>query len=297
MKLGAHNYLFTESWSDADLDVLAVCAGLGAGCFEIAIGDDTGFTLHRTRAAAEALGIELIVSPGGLWPVECDLSADDAADRARGLAWHCRQVDVAAELGATAYTGALYGHPGTVKRRRPPADELPRTAEGLHRLAEYAARRGIAIVLEPMSRFRTHLANTPQRVMELSTLAGHPNLYVLLDTFHTVTELRDYPAAIRASAGRLWGVHACENDRGVPGGGLIPWDGIFAALAAIDFDGYLILETYNTGLGDFGYRRGIFSDLCPDGTAFARAGFAFLAGQIEQHGLPRATRAACGSEA
>ena len=48
-------------------------------------------------------------------------------------------------MGATAYTGALYGHPGTVKRRQPPAGELP-DAEGLHRLAEYAAHR-ITVVL------------------------------------------------------------------------------------------------------------------------------------------------------
>jgi D-psicose/D-tagatose/L-ribulose 3-epimerase len=286
MKLGVHNYLFTEGWTDADLGVLDVCAGLGAGCFEIAIGDDRAFTLARTRAAAERLGLELIVSPGGLWPVACDLSADDPADRATGLAWHCRQVDVAAELGATAYTGALYGHPGTVQRRRPPADELPRTAAGLHRLAEYAAARQVRIVLEPMSRFRTHLAHTPQQAMDLIARADHPNLSVLFDTFHAVSEVRDYAAATAATAGRLWGLHACENDRGVPGGGLVPWDGIFAALARIGFDGYLVLETYNTGLGDFGFRRGIFRDLCPDGAAFARAGFAFLAGQLARHGLP-----------
>ena len=31
----------------------------------------------------------------------------------------------------------------------------------------------------------------------------------------------------------LWGLHACENDRGVPGGGLVPWREIFAALKQI----------------------------------------------------------------
>jgi len=290
MKLGIHSYLFTAGWSDTDLPVLTVCRDLGATCFEIAIGDDVDFTIHRTRQAAEALGLELIASPGGLWPSECDLSADEPADRARGLAWHCRQVDVARELGATAYTGALYGHPGTVKRRQPPAGELAWTAEGLHRLAEYAAHRGITVVLEPMSRFRTHLANTPQQVMALIALAGHPNLRVLLDTFHAVTELRDYGEAVRACADRLWGLHTCENDRGAPGGGLVPWADVFTALRDISFDGYLILETYNTSLGDFAVRRGVFRDLCPDGAAFARAGFAFLRAQLASYGLPAPQR-------
>ncbi len=276
MQYGFHSFLFTDRWSDASLGILETAKELGADCVEISSGDDVHFTPALTRRTAAALGLELIVSPGGAWPVECDLSADDPADRARGLAWHQRQLDLAAELGAVAYTGALYGHPGTVQRRVPPAGELPRTAEGLHRLAEYAAAVGIALALEPMSHFRTHLVNTPAQVMQLIALADHPNLRVLLDTYHLITEVRDYGVAIRTIGDRLWGLHACENDRGVPGGGLVPWGQVFAALNEVAFDGYLILETYNSALGDFARRRGMFHDVCPDGAAFVRKGFAFL---------------------
>jgi D-psicose/D-tagatose/L-ribulose 3-epimerase len=276
MKLGFHAYIFVERWSDDTIHLLPRCRELGGQCVELSVGDDVVFTPRLTRQTAEANGVELIVSPGGLWPFECDLSADDPADRARGLAWHKRQVDAGAEVGATAYTGALYGHPGTVKRRRMPAGELGWTAEGLHELAEHGAMRGVKIVLEPMSRFRTHLANTPQRIMELIELARHDNLGVLIDTFHMITEVRDFGAAIRAAGPRLWGLHACENDRGVPGGGLAPWGSVFSALAETGFDGYMILETYNTALDDFAIRRGVFQNVCPDGDTFVRQGFAFL---------------------
>ena len=239
MKLGLHCYLFTERWSDDCLNVLDTARDLGAECFEVVVGDDIRFTPRLTRQRAEALGLTLTVGPGGLWPTECDISADEPADRARGLAWHCQQIDLAGELGAAAYTGALYGHPGTVKRRVPPADEYPRTAEGLRRLSEHAASRGVALALEPMSHFRTHIANTPEQIMRLVTLADHPNLGVLLDTYHMITEVRDFGAAIRTVGDRLWGLHACENDRGVPGGGLVPWDHVFAALRDIAFDGFV----------------------------------------------------------
>ena len=43
---------------------------------------------------------------------------------------------------------------------------------------------------------------------------------------HMITELRDYKAAIRETGALLWMLHACENDRGAPGGGLVPWDDI-----------------------------------------------------------------------
>ena len=127
-----------------------------------------------------------------------------------------------------------------------------------------------------MSHFRTHIANTPGQILRLIALADHPNLAVLLDTYHMITEVRDYAAAIRTVGSKLWGLHVCENDRGVPGGGLVPWDQVAAALREIAFDGYVMLEAYNSSLDDFAYRRGMFHDVCPDGVAFARTGLGFL---------------------
>ena len=278
MKYGAHCYLFTRSWSDADLHVLDLARELGLGMFELSVGDDVVFDPRLTARRAASLGLDLVIGPGGLWPLDADLASDEDGDRRRGLDWHRRQVDLAAELGAWAYAGCLYAHPGVVKRRRPPADELPRAAEGLHALAEYAAPRRVSLVLEPMSRFRTHLVNTPAQLMRLIALADHPGLKATFDTYHLVTEIRDYAAGLRELGPRLALVHACENDRGVPGGGLVPWETVFRTLAELGFDGTIGLETYNTRLGDFAYERGIFQDLCPDGRAFVEKGLAFLRG-------------------
>lgn len=285
MKYGAHCYLWTDYWSDAQVYLLDTAKELGLDVMELAIGDDVHFTPQLTRQRAESLGLDLIISPGGLWPIACDLSSDLQPERARGLAWHKRQVDLAGELGAVAYAGALYGHPGVVKRRRRPDSEYPRIAEGLHALAEYAAGQGTRIALEPMSHFRTHVANTPQQIMQLIELADHPNLYVLLDTYHLLTEIRDYADAVRTARARLWGIHACENDRGVPGGGLVPWQAIFGALVEIGFEGYVGFETYNSSLGDFAFQRGMFHNVCPDGNRFVREALTFV-----KHGLERARR-------
>jgi D-psicose/D-tagatose/L-ribulose 3-epimerase len=278
VKYGAHCYLFTRSWSDDDVRFLDLARELGLGMFELSVGDDVVFDPRLTARRAASLGLDLVVGPGGRWPLDADLASDEPAGRTRGLAWHKRQVDLCAELGAWAYAGCLYGHPGVVKRRRPPADELSRAAEGLRALAEYAAACRVTIVLEPMSRFRTHLVNTPARLMRLIDLAGHPGLRATFDTYHAVTEVRDYAEGLRTLGPRLALVHACENDRGVPGGGLVPWETVFRTLAEIGFDGTIGLETYNTRLGDFAFERGIFQDLCPDGRAFVERGLAFLRG-------------------
>ncbi len=276
MKYGAHCYLFTRRWSDADLHFLDLAAELGLAMFELSVGDDVVFDPHLVGRRAASLGLDLLIGPGGWWPYDCDLSSDDPSERAKGLAWHKRQVDTAAELGAKVYAGCLYGHSGVVKRRRPPADEYPRTAEGLRALAEYAASRGVILALEPMSHFRTHVVNTPDQLMRLIALADHPNLRALFDTYHLMTEVRDYAEGIRTLAPRLAVVHACENDRGVPGGGLVPWEAVFRTLAEIGFDGYVGMETYNSSLDDFAFERGMFHDVCPDGRAFVEQGLAFL---------------------
>lgn len=282
MQFGAHCYLFTDRWSDDALPILDEMKALGLSLAELSVGDDVHFTPHLTRRRAEALGLTLVIGPGGAWPLSADLSADAPEERSEGLMWHCRQVDLAAELGAAAYAGALYGHPGVVKRRRPPVNEYHWTADGLHALANYAAARNVKIVLEPMSHFRTHMVNTAAQVMHLIELADHANLYALFDTYHAITEERDYAAAIRTLAPRLWCVHTCENDRGAPGGGLVPWDALFDALREINFDGPLTMEAYNSSINDFAYQRGMFHNVCPNGGEFVRKGLTFLRPQVER---------------
>ena len=275
-KFGAHQFLWKSHWTDDDAGILDTVRALGLTLFEIALGDDVQFDRQRVRRQAESLGIELTVGPGNRWPEDCNLSADDPSHQQRGLAWHKQIVEQAADLGAAAYCGAIYSHPGHVCRRPPPADELPRAAENLHQLAEYAAKLGVRVVIEPMSRFRVHLVNTAAQAVNLVRQADHANLHVNLDTYHMITEERDYGAAIRCALPVLWGVHTCENDRGVPGGGLVPWPAVFAALAEAPGCVRLMLETYNTGPGNLGFSRGIFQNLCPDAEAFVRQGVAFL---------------------
>ncbi|MEK6795772.1 MAG: sugar phosphate isomerase/epimerase family protein [Spirochaetota bacterium] len=274
-RFGAHQFLWKERWTDDDLPILDAVASLDLSLFEISIGDDISFDRTRVRRHAERNGIELTVGPGNSWPAECDISDDDTENRRRGLAWHKKNIDIASEMGAIAYCGALYGHPGTVRKRPPVPAELPRTAENLHVLAEYAAAHGIAAVIEPMSRFRTHLVCTAERAIELVRMADHENIRINLDTYHMITEERDYGKAIRSILPRIWGIHASESDRGVPGGGLVPWQDVFRALSENNSCTNILFETYNTG-GDLGYSRGIFQDLCPDPRRFIRDGAAFL---------------------
>ena len=67
MHYGAHSYIFTDRWTDDTLEVLETARELGLDCLEIAVGDDVVFDAPRVRHHAAALGLGLLISPGGRW--------------------------------------------------------------------------------------------------------------------------------------------------------------------------------------------------------------------------------------
>ncbi len=282
MKYGAHIFLWTERWSNNEISLIGRAKSLGLDCLEIAVGDDVEFDSQFIKKEFQKQSVDIFISPGGTWPMEADISLADKNMARGGVEWHKRWMEKGAEAGALAYTGAIYGHPGNVVKSAPDPDEYKRICEHLHALAEFGRQHGIKLVLEPMSHFRTHLANTGKQLISLIEGADHGNLYCLLDTYHMVTEVRDFGREILLMKDKLYSVHACENDRGVPGGGIIPWDEIGNALSSSGFDKFIILESYNSSVreGNFAFERGMFHNVCPDGDDFVRKGIHFLKSKL-----------------
>ncbi|HEY3418288.1 MAG TPA: hypothetical protein VGM23_15530, partial [Armatimonadota bacterium] len=74
MNYGAHIFLWTDRWTAASLPLLEKAKALGLDFLEIALGDDVTVDAAALRARAESLGLQLVVSPGGVWPMACDIS-------------------------------------------------------------------------------------------------------------------------------------------------------------------------------------------------------------------------------
>ncbi|MBN2302337.1 MAG: sugar phosphate isomerase/epimerase [Lentisphaerae bacterium] len=274
LKFGAHIYVWQDRYTDDDLlRILDSSARLGLEILEVGIGDDIKFDADALAQESRARNIELAMSPGGVWPMNCDISLKDENDRLAGIAWHKRAIDTCAECGATTYAGAIYGHPGRVSRGPADPDEPKRVADGLRELAEYGAQRNVRLAIEPMSHFRTHVANTPRQINTLLALADHPNLYSLMDTYHLTTEVPDLTQALVEMHPRLWGIHACENTRGAVGTGFLPWPDLAKKLVALQWNGYIGFEAYNSSWrgGAFARERGMFHNVCPDAEAFISA--------------------------
>jgi D-psicose/D-tagatose/L-ribulose 3-epimerase len=217
-------------------------------------------------------GVCAVMAPGR------DLSTNDQETVRRTQDYLRRCIEAAAGVGAPVVGGPLYaatgalGHLSAEER----AERIARVAEHLQPVLDEAEKVGVGLAVEPLNRFETPLFNTVEQTQELLAAADHPNLGLLLDTFHMNIEERDPAAAIRVAGDRLFHFHACGNDRGAPGNDTIDWPAIRDALIAIDYRGQVTIESFTSANQTIATAASIWRPLAASQDLLATEGLAFL---------------------
>jgi D-psicose/D-tagatose/L-ribulose 3-epimerase len=111
---------------------------------------------------------------------------------------------------------------------------------------------------------------------------GMPNVKVHLDAFHMIREENSIPGAIREAGELLGYVHACENQRGVPGSGLVPWKDFFQALRMVGYDGCITIESFDPDMERIAKLCCIWRKLAESPEALATEGLKYLKGVYEE---------------
>jgi len=283
VKFGVNTFNFVSPFrTAADLPLLDRVKGMGFDLIEIAFEEPA--TIDAAALADYAAGIDLGVLACGVFGPGRNLVSTDpgerrsAADYLRGL------IDAAAQLAPTlggqtpVVGGPMYGAVG----KTPAVDRAARQRERdlaateLRPLAAYAGERGVRLAMEPLNRFETDLINVVEQGLEMVDAIGSPHIGLHLDTFHMHLEERDSGAAIRWAGDRLFHLHACENDRGVPGRGQVRWPGVAAALGDIGYSGAVVIESFTPGVTSIARAVCIWRDIAPDQDTIARQGLRFL---------------------
>jgi D-psicose/D-tagatose/L-ribulose 3-epimerase len=130
--------------------------------------------------------------------------------------------------------------------------------------------------VEPLNRFETDLVNTAAQGIRLIDEVDRPNVKLHLDTFHMGIEEHSVLAAVRAAGLRLAHVHGCENDRGAPGSGLVPWDQLARGLGEIDYHGDVVIESFTPECQAIAAAAAIWRPLAKTQDALATEGLSFL---------------------
>jgi len=98
----------------------------------------------------------------------------------------------------------------------------------------------------------------------------------MLDTFHMNIEERSLGDAIRLAGPRLCHLHVCENDRGTPGSGHVPWDEVAQACRDIGFEGPFVIESFTNQVKTIARAAAIWRPLASSQDALAEGGLKYL---------------------
>ena len=275
MIFGVHSLLFNETFVDKDLPVLDKCRKMGFDAVEIIPFDPDNFPAAKVKQAAADLG--LTINTGYGIPEEYNTISPDAAVRRRGVDFAKRLVDLSNEAGARVFGGAIYCGWGYLSGRMRTEDEWKWGVESTRAVCEHAqSTSDLVIGIEPLNRFESHFINIAADAVAFCDAVGLPNCKVHLDTCHMIREEDDIAGAVQATGDHLGYVHAFENQRGIPGTGLVPWRDFFGALKQVGYDGCVTIESFDPDMERIAKLICIWRKLADSPEQLASQGLQFL---------------------
>ena len=91
--------------------------------------------------------------------------------------------------------------------------------ENLRYVAEYAARCGVRIALEPINRYQSNFVNTAEEAVDLAREVGTGNIGIQMDVFHMNIEERSLAGSLIRNRDWITHIHVCDTNRRAPGQG------------------------------------------------------------------------------
>ena len=274
--IGVNSWVWTSPFTDDSTAYITRAAEMGFDVFEIAVEDPAHFKGGKVAAALRSTGLRPVIC--GAFGPSRDLTHDDPRYRRESLKYIADVLKLCDRWGVKVFAGPMYSAVG--KRRQVSADqkkrEWDRAVAGLARAGKMAADHGVTLAIEPINRFETDLINTSAQVVKLVDEIGHRSVKVHLDTFHMTIEEDSILEAIVHAGPRLAHFHACENNRGTPGDGLVAWPQVAAGLQAVRYRGDLVIESFTPECLAIAAAAAIWRPLAPSQDALARNGLAFL---------------------
>ncbi|MDQ0321668.1 4-hydroxyphenylpyruvate dioxygenase [Pararhizobium capsulatum DSM 1112] len=160
-----------------------------------------------------------------------------------------RKFDVMQELGTDLVLVCSNVSPASV-------GGIDRAAADFHELGERAAKRGLRVGYEALAWGR-HISDH-RDAWEIVRRADHPNIGLILDSFHTLSRKIDVNSIRSIPKEKIFIVQLADaplidmdllywsrHFRNMPGEGDLPVTAFTEAVAATGYDGYLSLEIFN----------------------------------------------------
>jgi D-psicose/D-tagatose/L-ribulose 3-epimerase len=273
-KYGVETLLWAEVFTEDKIGIIGKAKSLGFDGVEIHLGQPGAIPVEKTKRALEdsGMGVHFAVT----LTEDTNSISPDRSVREKAVDFFKTCVDTAFAVsgGDCVIGGVNYAAWGyfTGKARTP--REWEWAVENYREAARYAGDKGIILAVEPVNRFETYFINTAEDAVQFCRDVGEKNAKVHLDTYHMAREEKNYYRAISDTGDFLGYFHACENERGIPGTGLVHWDEVYGALKDIGYDGWITIESFTPEVEELARLTAIWRKLAPSADALAREGLA-----------------------
>lgn len=271
-KFGVDSLIWTEEFTEKDLPLIDKARALGFDVMDINISHPERFPTKAVKARVKDVGIEAVTTFG--LSDDANVILPNPKIRKKGVETIKKVVDINNELGSRILGGVFYATWGYLSGKPRTEDEWKWSVECMREAASYAKNQtDLVLGMEVLNRFESHFLNVADDAVKYCKEVGTGNVKVHLDTFHMIREETSFKEAVEACGKEYLGyVHVCENNRGIPGTGLVPWKEFFAALKKIGYTGPLSIESFDPGFTELNRLCCIWRKLAATGEELAVKG-------------------------
>lgn len=274
MKYGAYSLLWTSKFTDKDLYLFDKLKKMGFDGLEIDLSSVSTRLIPKIKERMNQTGMECTCA--------LDLGKDqnlldqDERKRKNGIECIKKAIEIASELSSDVLGGVLYAAWGEFTGEMRTPEEWNNCKGSLLEVADFAKERGVVLALEPVNRYETYFLSTAEDARKLVVEINHPNIKILLDTYHLNIEEDSFYEAIKTAGKYLYHVHFCENNRGIPGTGHIQWAEVFKALKEIGYNRWGVIESFVPAIDEIARMTAIWRKVAPSADAIAEQGLKFI---------------------
>lgn len=271
-KFGVDSFIWTENFSKNDLWIIPKAKEIGFETIDIAIAHPEKFPTKLVKEKIDETGIDVVTTT--TLNKNTNLISPDEQIRRNGIESLKLLIDINVELGSTILGGVNYAAWGYLTRKPRIEKEWEWSVNAMREVAKYAQKKGnLIIAVECINRFETHFLNIAEDAVQYCKDVGTDNIKVHLDSFHMIREELSFRKAVEVCGKKYLGyVHVCENNRGIPGTGLVPWKEFFTALKGIRYAGPLVIESFDPSFEELNSLCAIWRKFADSGEILAVEG-------------------------
>jgi D-psicose/D-tagatose/L-ribulose 3-epimerase len=275
-KFGVDSFIWSEVFSEKDVWIIPKAKELGFEVVDLAIAHPETFPLEKVLEAKRQTGIELVTTT--TLGLDTNPISPDADIRKNAIKHMKTMVDINKALDSKILGGVIYAGWGYLTRKPRTEQEWEWSVNCMREIASYAKDTWDGtIAVECVNRFETHFLNIAEDAVRYCKDVGTGNMAVHVDCFHMIREEKSFSGAVRTCGKEYLGyVHVNENDRGIPGTGLVPFDEFFRALLEVGYEGPLTIESFDPSFEELSGNCAIWRKFADSGEELAVDGLANL---------------------